>query len=344
MCAESTRTQRGSSVFAQRGLSLIELLVGIAVASLVGVAALGTAVFFNAAQRQAVSAAGTTASLVTALSAVKAEIGAAALGFNIDGRYQCQRLNLAGVYANAPFTPLRVERTADSAFDTLHIHFATQLSAAAPVRLAELANPNSTTLQLRSWLPASAGQGVMIAPDEPGEACTVRTVSSITAPALPGLPWNVTLQSATSFTAPTQYLPNATVSLVGEIEQRTIGVTQGQLELTSSLLGGSAALADNVVAFRVQYGVTDAGGGISWLDPTGAWSALDATNAARVRALRMGIVARAPQRDKQCDASTDAPALFGEAIALSGDWSCYRYRQAEVVVPLRNVAWMGAPA
>ncbi len=338
MCAEHHR--------AQRGLSLIELLVGIAVASLVGVAALGTAVFFNAAQRQAVSAAGTTASLATALSAVKAEIGAAALGFNIDGRYQCQRLNLAGIYDNAAFTPLRVARTAGSVFDTLHIHFATQLSAAAPARLAELAGPNSGALSLRSWLPASAGQRVMIAPDEPGAACTVRTVRSIAAPATAGLPWNVALESETSFTAPLQYLPNASVSLVGDIEQRTIGVnSQGQLELTSSLLGGSAALADNVIAFRVQYGVTDSSGnGVSWVDPSGAWSTLDATNAARVRALRLGLVARAPHRDKQCDASPDAPTLFGETLTLTGDWSCWRYRQAEVIVPLRNVAWMGAPA
>jgi type IV pilus assembly protein PilW len=338
MCVEPLRLQRG--------LSLIELLVGITVASLVGVAALSSAVFFNAAQRQTVSAAGTTASLVTALSAVKAEIGAAALGFNIDGRYQCQRLNLAGVYDNAAFTPLRVERTPGSAFDTLHIHFATQLSAAAPVRLAEVASPNSATLQLRSWLPVAAGQQVMVAPDEPGQACTVRTARSITAPALAGLPWSVTLEGTATFAAPLQYLPNSTVSLVGEIEQRKIGVnTQSQLELASSLLGGSAALADNVVAFRVRYGVTDSSGsGISWVDPTGAWSALDATNAARVRALQIGVVARAPQRDKQCDASTDAPALFGEPIALTGDWSCWRYRQAEVVVPLRNVAWMGAPA
>jgi type IV pilus assembly protein PilW len=338
MCAEPLRPQRG--------LSLIELLVGIAVASLVGVAALGSAVFFNAAQRQAVSAAGTTASLATALSAVKVEIGAAALGFNIDGRYQCQRLNLAGVYNDADFTPLWVERSAGSAFDRLRIHFATQLAAAVPVRLAEAAGPNSATLALRSWLPATQGQQVMIAPDEPGAACTVRTVSSIAAPATVGLPWSVTLESTTGFTAPFQYLPNATVSLVGDIERRTIGVnSQGQLELTSSLLGGSAALADNVIAFRVQYGVTDnTGNGISWEDPIGAWSTLGDTNAARVRALRLGLVARAPQRDKQCDASPDALTLFGETITLPSDGACWRYRQAEVIVPLRNVAWMGAPA
>ncbi len=82
---------------------------------------------------------------------------------------------------------------------------------------------------------------------------------------------------------------------------------------------------------------------------------------ARVAAVRLGIVARGRNVEQlkgsaTCQTTTDAnrPKLFGTAVpagvtavevipelAVSGDldWRCYRYREFETIVPLRNVGW-----
>lgn len=351
MCVETT-----PSGLRQRGVSMIELLVGLVIAALVGLSAFAIAVAGSAAQRQAVGTGATSAALITALGGIKTEIGSASLGFTIDGEARCARLNMTegGVVVadGENFLPVAVARSASSPFDVLRVVQATDTRAAAPVRLSAPAGPGSATLALRSWLPVSPGQRILIAPDAIGDACTVRTVEGVT-PAVPGgTPYTLNLAAEpVTFAGPSGYVPDAIVGVLGNIERRTIRVdASGNLVMESSLLGGSATLVENVVAWRVQYGVVvdPTSKGIEWVDPTGPWALLDSATAQRIRALRLGIVARSPQREKvqagACVATTSSPDLFGETIDVAAtlpDWGCFRYRRAEVVVPLRNIAWGG---
>lgn len=348
MCADEFAPRARS-----RGFSLIELLVGIAVAALVGVAALSTALTLSGRQRQAITASGTSASMITALAGVKAEIAAAGLGFIIEREFRCARLNLAlngtvPVFDNAAFAPLQVERPATGFSDVLSASYATDVNGMAPVRLAADASPNDNTLLLRSWLPVGQNQLVLVAPSEGTAPCTVRSVSaSVPDPGNPTAPWRLQLNDVYDFAAPAVHPANSTVSVLGTMERRTLRVNAaGQLVLDSSTLGGQVPLLDDVVAFRVQYGVVPVGGGsVSWLAPTGAWAAgATGVDLTRVRAIRLGVVTRSPQRHKQCDVNTVVPALFDESIDLSADadWNCFSYRRAEVVVPLRNTAWATA--
>jgi hypothetical protein len=62
--------------------------------------------------------------------------------------------------------------------------------------------------------------------------------------------------------------------------------------------------------------------------------------------MRIGLIVRSPQRQKtnadgSCDStpSDSPPRLFDRAAEnLPTDWTCWRYRTSELVVPLRNVA------
>jgi type IV pilus assembly protein PilW len=349
MCARELRQSR----YRQHGVSMVELLVGLVVAALVALTAFSSSVLFGAAQRQAVSASSTTASLVTTLASIKAEIGSAALGFAIDGINTCAKLNLARAGAivsdGAEFLPVAVSRSATSPFDTLTISHATDSKAAAPVRLAANVGSAAASVPLRSWLPVQQGQQVLLAPAAPGEPCTVREVDS-TSNAVPGgAPYTVRFAPVPTpgFAGPTEYSTESSMSVLGQLEQRILSVDpSGRLQLTSQQLGGTVTLVEDVVAWRIQYGVNDGGtGNISWVDPTGEWSTLDAAHAGRVRALRLGIVARSPQREKGCAATLTLPVLFGEAIDVAASdpqWQCHRYRRAETVVPLRNLVWGGA--
>jgi type IV pilus assembly protein PilW len=336
----------------QHGLSMVELLVGLVVAALVALTAFSSSVLFGAAQRQAVGVSATSASLVTTLASIKAELGSAALGFAIDGNNACARLNRARAGAivsnGADFVPVAVSRSASSPFDVLTIAHANDSKAAAPVRLAANVTNAADSVGLRGWLPLQAGQQVLLAPASPGEPCTVRDVVSTSAAVPGGTPYTVTLSPVPGFAAPAEYSTEASMSVLGQLELRTISVEEpGRLQLTSDQLGGTVTLMEDVVAWRVQYGVNDGGGAasIQWVDPTGEWATLDAAHARRVRALRLGLLARSPQREKGCLATTALPELFGETIDVSASdpqWQCHRYRRAETIVPLRNLVWGGA--
>jgi type IV pilus assembly protein PilW len=334
-----------------RGVSLLELLVALLIAMLIALAAFASANAFGAAQRQAVSAGTTSAQLVSALSAIKAEIGSASLGFTIGGVNRCTSWNLAeaGITLadNAVFVPFTVTRDAATQTDRLELVLASDVKAAAPVRLAAAAAPSALNMALRGWLPVQAGERVLIAPREPGAACTVRAVTGSSNAVPGGAPYTLQLAPA-SFSSPFSYEANDQVSVLGRLDRRRIELNaNGELVMTSSLLGASAVLAEQVLAWRVQYGVAAPGSSsVEWVDPTGAWASLSGATAPRVRALRLGLLARSPQREKQCDATTTLPQLFGADVDVSAvdptAWQCFRYRGAEVVVPLRNVAW-GSP-
>jgi type IV pilus assembly protein PilW len=107
-----------------------------------------------------------------------------------------------------------------------------------------------------------------------------------------------------------------------------------------------------VVGLRAQYGVATAGGTTieRWQGASGPdFAALTSAARHRVRALRIGLVTRSAQREKEaasghCEASMNKPELFGNAVNPDlRDWACYRYRIAVTVVPLRNFVWGLAP-
>jgi Tfp pilus assembly protein PilV len=73
----------------QRGVSIIELMVGLVVAMLVGLAATSSAVVFTASQRQGIGVGGVVVNVGTALAALKNDAATAGLGFFGDSRYLC---------------------------------------------------------------------------------------------------------------------------------------------------------------------------------------------------------------------------------------------------------------
>ena len=123
-------------------------------------------------------------------------------------------------------------------------------------------------------------------------------------------------------------------------------------------------IGSNIVSMRAQYGrdttnlVAPAMDGIVDIyDQTSpdlqttnnvAPSPTTACGWARISAIRLVLVARSGQYEKT-PVTTAAPAWLGTAttpIVLSGftNWQNYRYKIFQTVVPLRNIAWLGAPA
>lgn len=352
MCAEHTpRGRRG-----QRGASIIELMVGLVICLIVGVAASGSAVVFSSSQRQGMGVGGALVNVNTALSALKNDALTAGLGFFGDSRYLCDKLNL-GVAATpawngTAFSPVSVSRV--GGFDRVDVLQASRVEAGATVLLAMPST--GTEAQLKSYLPAVVGDAVLLSPVATGDPCLLRSVTAVDA-AAPDVPQKLTFgaggtHNAAVFTTNPTYAESGGVTLIGQLRWQRYRRDGTNLLLEQPMNGASAILARNVIALRAQYGVSSGLAGSktleSWEDATGAFATLDSANIGRVRAIRVGVVTRSPVREKpnaagQCEASTAKPQLFGAEVEPDvADWACYRYRSAVLVIPLRNLV-LGMP-
>ena len=360
MCAKTRspvnpRRPRAKALHTQHGLSIIELMVGMVIALLVGMAATGSAAMFTASQRQGMGMGGVSLSANTALTALRDEVAASGLGFFGDRLYRCNTLNLSisavPLIDGAAFTPINV--TAETAGDRIDVVYATQVASGANALLkADTSGANAT---VRSLVPAAVGDAVMLAPVTPGPPCLVRTVTAVTA-STDDLPQVLTfgntstdVHNSATFTTNPVYPDMGRITLLGGLQWSRYRLNGTNLELERPLTAGSTAvvLARNVIGFRTEYGLAAAAAGStaldSWQAPTGGFASLTPALLPRVRALRIGLVTRSPQREKpdaagNCTASTAMPQLFGNTVTPDvTDWQCYRYRTAFVVVPLRNL-------
>jgi type IV pilus assembly protein PilW len=335
----------------QRGVSIIELMVGIVVAMLVGLAAAGSAMVFNASQRQGIGAGGAGINSNTALAAIKNDAALAGLGFFGESDYLCTQLSLSSgstvVSNGAAFTPLAISRNGtDDQIDIVH---AERVEAGANVLL--MSASDGTSAELMSLLPAEAGDAVLLAPASGSGPCLVRTVTAVTA-STATTPQTLTFggtgaHNKAAFATSPAFFEEDRIALLGALNWNRYRRSDNNLVLERLVDGTTAVIARNVIALRAQYGLAGTAAGSttleSWQAPTGSFASLDATEMERVRALRLGLVTRSLQRDKpnaagSCEATTAKPQLFGETIEPDvEDWQCYRYHVTTVVVPLRNL-------
>lgn len=343
---------------AQQGVSVVEMLVGIAVGLLVALAAAGTVQMFSASQRQGMAVGGSAMNAATTMAMLKHDISAAGLGFFGNGAALCHTMNLSlgnvPVQNNTPFSPVNVTRSGGNN-DTLELAFGTQVAAGATVYVDGYSD--GTTAFLKSYVPASAPETVVLAASSASPLCQVRTVTQVV-PSTPTSPQQLVFQTsglynsnAVGFTVPFTTPDGGQVALLGNLVMNKYSVVNGDLKV-SRLDGSETTLVRDVVSFRVQYGVSAGAGDptlSSWVDASSFGKPTPAT-ITQIRAVRLGLVTRNAQREKapdsgSCNATRVQPALFGADIPaadLPTDWACYRFRTATVVVPMRNIAF-GAP-
>lgn len=359
MCAERRPVPRR----AVRGFSIVEVMVGIVIALLIGLAATGSARFFASSQRQGMSVGAMSTNVNSALGAIKTDIATAGLGFFGDSLFACHKLDFAvgGTmkFDNAAFSPLLITRSGGN--DQLDVISSTSIDGGANVLLAGTSDGTSATTQSR--LPAVVGDAVMLVPATPGgpTPCMVRSVTAVAdlpletaKPAQTFTFANTGVYNQMAFGAAQSYVGASRdrIALLGKLFWSRYSLEGTKLVFEQPLAGKKGTLLSNVMAFRVQYGVSaDATNKTltGWQDATAApWLNLGGATVDRVRALRIGIVTRSAQPEKKnaagnCEASATKPTdPFDSSVPINPDvtdWGCYRYRTAVLVVPLRNLVW-----
>ena len=336
-----------------RGASLIELMVGLVICLLISLAAAKSAELFGAIQRQGVASGGVTANAASALAAIKEDVAVGGIGFFASGKYRCPNLNLSvgnNVLANnAGFFPVQATRVGGN--DRLDVVYAQEVAAGAWTELQEVSDGTAAVLASRVPVTVAQRPAVLLArlDDNMGSPCLVRTVTAGTNPSADTKQTltfdNTGTHNQGNFAVAPGFLKREPVVMLGNLTWNRYEVQGTDLVIARRMDNTTATLLHNVVAFRVQYGVTNASNTIeNWVDSdNGAFTALTDLNAARLRAVRIGVVIRSPQREKDCEAAPVNPVLFKDssnpiAITPAGaDWTCFRYRTAEVVAPLRNL-------
>lgn len=354
-----------------RGLSLIELMVGLVIGLLISLAAASSAQYFGAAQRQGIGVGSGGANAASTLAAVKDDVVNAGLGFFGNLAYMCNTLNLsvgaAAISNGAPFSPLQVTRVGTD--DQLDVVYGDSVAAGAAVRVSS-ATTGAAQVSLKTLLPVAAGETVLLAGPTTAIPCVLRTVTQT--PNVPTATVKQTLvfgpagaMNQVAYPAAV-YPQDSLVTLIGNLQWNRYALNGTDLQRTQVLTGNTVTLLRNVIAFRVEYGVGPASPGPAaaasstgnrtgltspdpWVGPTDAgWAALSAANIDQVKAMRIGIVTRSAQREKEnadtglCEATRNLAdiALWGNPVTPDvTDWQCYRYRTQIAVVPMRNIVY-----
>jgi type IV pilus assembly protein PilW len=345
----------------QSGLSIVEVMVGLMVGTLITLAAWGSMIFYEANRRAAVGGNGALENALATALAVQRDVKAAGLGFVFAGTPSCTTINVfhdgATVADGAPISPAVIE-DGGAGSDRISIAYSGSILGGAPVQMiAGLGDP-SDPIRVNTTGTITSGNLVLVASANSAEPCTLMQASLATVAGFgteitrTAGEWNPGDPGSTFSHAPA-YAANSNVIRADGFTWVTYRVSNANLEVVNNLTGAVDVLAENVVLLKAQYGTSNGAAAHieQWTSATDAWvPPLDAPHISAVRAIRILVLARSPHRERPaaggtCDATSTAPPGWpgGAALDLSADpdWQCYRYKRLLLTIPLKNVIFGG---
>ena len=347
----------------QRGFSLIEIMVGVVIGM---IAVLVIYQVFAAAEgikRNTTSAGDAQQNGLLASFMLGVELANASNGVAM----AWQKLQSCPTTANAATTlrpiPILITAGAGPTFpDQFVVNYSISNLAIAPAPF-KAASGSNAPYTVHAPIGFRVGDIVVaISGGSPGAGtCATSRVTAVSAPT-PGPPDESAGQVTISHTnAPFAFTDDAFLLNMGAASnvQRVLYDVDLNGVLRSTSLwdpnGAAAAapvpnpLASNIVNMKLLYGIDNDGDGFldTWVAPTGLWSdasvlAADASTLRKIKAVRLGIIVRGEQWDRDAPDVTahlfDDAIPFSQAFMRSGGGN-YRYRWYETIIPMRNPVW-----
>jgi type IV pilus assembly protein PilW len=358
---------------AQRGVSLIEVLVAVAI-GMIGILIMTQAYLtsdeFNKAT---LGAGGAQTNGNVALFTIEREARMAGYGMNSASALECGNINwyyngdysgnLGGSLPNVELAPVVIS-SAPNTPDTITIMYATGEQRVTPGTLSKTMPNASSVLDVDGTSGFNDNDMVLLVNKTPPISCTLVQLTSILTGSSklqhnPGgaAPYNP--PGAGAFPA---YSKNDSVFNLGNPIVRSYSVANDSLRVSEVFLNaatpgsGTFDLVDGIVDMRALYGKDTNGD-----DVVDAYDNVKPTTAAgwlQVLSLRIAVVARVGNYERptgaNCDATTANPTWtyenpVGTPQTATFNWTdltdvtnqarCYRYRVFETTVPLRNIIW-----
>lgn len=338
------------------GFSLVELLIGLVIGMLAVVVMMQVFSVSEGYKRTTTGGDDAQNNAAVGLYGLQRDMrqgGMGVSGFQLIG---CNVLLRAGVTLNA-ISPVTINHASipagDANTDTLLIVYGNPNGAGEGEKIE--AQPSQKIYTVAAAAPSATASGAFAQDDQV-------IVEAQTRPS----PCNLTMDKVASVASTNVTMTGAGVAGVSGGIIYNLG--QAPKVLAYAVRGGSLTVCDytvsncstaagasdptiwvpitsDVVSLRAEYGQDTS----TPMDGTvDAWSQTTPTTQclwARASAVRLVLVARSAQFDKNT-VTTAAPVWASTAapIDLSGltDWGHYRYKMFQTVVPLRNIAWQGA--
>ena len=344
----------------QRGMSLVELMVGILVGLLVVMAASGSLAFFEAQRTTSLSGNAAMNSGMMGGYLLQRDLRNAGVGLLNASQIACTRVNLfyngATRADGAAVAPVQIVDGGAGA-DSVSIFFADSVLGSAPMKLTRGLTTAGENLHVSSVSGVQVGDVVLIAGNGGTDPCSVAQVSGI----VPGATdidltrvvstWNPASPTAAFATAPLYSAGGVVMRTGNNITWRNYSAAGGALTATDRITNTAVQVATNVVTLQAQYGVTDGVSNIvrRWVDATNEWANPTVDLITRIRAVRFSVVVRGGRKEivtdgsGNCTTTTTAPSAWPDVppldLSADPDWMCYRYQAYASIVPLKNVVW-----
>ena len=386
-----------SRLHTSRGFSLVELMISMVIGMLALVFAMRLLTASEPNRQSAMGGSDAMQNGMLALFSISGDAGQAGYGLNDPLIAGCNTVfSDSGHYALAPaqrggaaIKPLAAVVIENNAAGPDRVSFYSGSSVSGTATLRLTSDYASGTRVYIDRIPYGFAQRdvIVVAPEQPGGDCALAQLSESpdSLPPPPGQQYVVIGQGAdyrynsgglgATYTGGAARLFN--LGPAASLSFHTWSVADGFLRLSATDIGGdasAAAVADNIVSLKAQYGFDtragsafnpDAGMQVTlWsntmINADGDGVTGGAGDWQRIAAVRLAVVARSknperPAAGTACSATSAKPVAFAMAapsavaavpvtidVAVAGDpvdWHCYRYRVFETIVPLRNASW-----
>lgn len=358
----AANAHRRSPAARHRGISLIELMVGVVIGLVAVLVIYQTFAVAEGVKRQTISAGDAQKTGMIATYLLGAEISSAGSGITLNQDDLATCTDTKDVTTTMrPFAVL-VTPGADAATpDTIVVNYSTAISVVTPSIFMAKTDAGGTQLTVQS--PTGFKTGDMVASITGSGDCERYVVSGVTGPDANG---NVVLDLDNSAKAPIKQAP--TFDILPSMRLINLGpatstqrvqydVVSGVLRSTDLVTDGAVAqpLASSIMNLKVLYGVDNDGNGTvdEWTPPSGDYApdkvmAFTGNELRRIKAVRLGMIVRSDEYDR--DAPVFNWTLFECTTQEAKDYVCpdpitgslganYRYRVYETIIPLRNPMW-----
>lgn len=358
----------------QRGVTLVELMVALVIGSLAALVIQQLMAVFEGQKRTSTGGSDAQVNGAVALFSIEREIRQAGYGLFGGGGSLCPMG--VNVYYNGNTVSnggtLRPIVILDGGAGPDAIEFLRSDTDFAAIPTSIIKNmPNASSVVTTDSNGGLAVNQMFLAVGKGGgKVCTLMQMSQD--PQKTGNGWNLQHNSGqypynppnpnTAFTiAPTYEIGDAVVNMGRFVHGRYQVLCDRLTEVNPTTVAGpytcanTTPLVDEIVDLQAQYGVAPANSmQISqWCNasPTsscGDWSNPGAVDVSRIRAVRIAVVARNVQYEKEQVSPASLPLWDAgdpgdppPSRALTGDERHYRYKVFTTIVPVRNVIWGG---
>lgn len=345
----------------QSGLSLVELLVGMAIGLLAILVITQLFLVSEDQRRTPTSAANTHTNGMLALTALQRDLRQAGYGISNDALLGCSLAESSEAstmgLAGKTIHPVVIQAgTSASESDSIRVLSSNLVDAAAPITTAAARAASSVELIIAAAASPQVGDWLLLAPTA-SQLCHAIQARKIT------------------HNGTTSTLEHSPAAAIGQVPAGSVMANLGpapthrnwsvsqEHQLQATDLAGAAQAIDafsDIVLLRALYAKDSSGNGrIDQYD-----TVVPSTPAewAQVLGVRIAIVARSPQRSKEpistaplqwdigsvsaptssaCPHDQSSQCLALNLSAIADDWSYFRYQLFDTLVPLRNLLWSG---